>query len=208
MMNISRPMKRLRDKIMLQRKSSPWLYLFQPYQGDEMVALDIETTGLNIKDAEIVSVGAVKIKANQVKTSQKLDLRIATPQHLSNDSIKVHLLRRVDLEDGLALDKALLRLLEFIGNRPLVGYYVHYDLAMLDKFLRPQLGFGIPNAYQDVTNIYRQKLAAKGVSECDMQLSFEAIAKQLAVPVVGRHTALGDAITTALMFVKLPARDY
>ena len=206
-MNINRQIRRIRDKITLQRQKSPWLHIFQPYYGDELVALDIETTSLDTKKAEIVSIGAVKIKSNQVKTSQKLDVRICSPKHLSSDSIKVHMLRHVDLANGLPVGEALDALLQFIGNRPLVGYYIRYDLTVLNKLMRSKYAFSLPNNATDITDLYRQKLAAKGVNESDMLLSFDTIAEQLKVPIVGRHTALGDAITTALMFVKMQANE-
>jgi hypothetical protein len=51
--------------------------------------------------------------------------------------------------------------------------------------------------------LYRNKTQLMGGVDCQINLSFEAIAKGLDVPVLGRHTALGDAITTAIIYVRL-----
>ncbi|MDP6190709.1 MAG: 3'-5' exonuclease [Gammaproteobacteria bacterium] len=204
-MYLRRHMRRFQDRLKYGRRKSQikWRSLFAPYRGDEVVALDIETTSMNVKQAEILSIGAVIIKANRVKTSTGLSITIQAPDHLPAESVKVHLLRRIDLADGLPLEEALCKLLAFVGNRPVVGYYIAYDLAVLDKAMRPLFGFGMPNRGIDVVNLFRRRLRTRALHDCEMNLGFEAIAKQLQIPVVGRHTALGDAITTALMYVQM-----
>ena len=204
-MYLRRRMRRFQDRLKYGRRKSQikWRSLFAPYQGDEAIALDIETTSMNVKQAEILSIGAVIIKANRVKTSTGLSITIQAPDNLPAESVKVHLLRRIDLADGLPLEEALCRLLEFVGNRPVVGYYIAYDLAVLDKVMRPLFGFGMPNRSIDVVSLFRRRLSAKATHDCEMKLGFEDIAQQLQIPIVGRHTALGDAITTALMYVQM-----
>jgi DNA polymerase-3 subunit epsilon len=112
-------------------------------------------------------------------------------------------LRRIDLADGVPLEEALEKLLMFIGNRPIVGYYIAYDLAVLDKVMRPLFGFGLPSRSVDVASLFRRRLAARAMHDCEMKLGFDDIAEQLQIPLIGRHTALGDAITTALMYVQM-----
>jgi DNA polymerase-3 subunit epsilon len=109
----------------------------------------------------------------------------------------------MDLNEGLPVVEALEKMLKFIGNRPIVGYNIGYDLAVLDRYVRPLFDFGMPNRYVDVMDLYRNKTQLTGGVDCQINLSFEAIAKGLDVPVLGRHTALGDAITTAIIYVRL-----
>jgi DNA polymerase-3 subunit epsilon len=201
-MYIRRQIRRLRDRVAFGRKEQ-WRHLFAPYVGDELVALDMETTSMDIKDAEILSIGAVIIKANRVKTSEKMQVTVTAPERLPVESVKVHMLRRIDLADGMPVEQAIEALLKFVGNRPLVGYYIAYDLAVLDKYMRPKLGFGMPNRSIDVVSLFRRRLASRAMHDCEMRLSFEDIAEQLHIPVVGRHSAIGDAVTTALMYVKM-----
>ena len=202
-MYFRRQVRRFQDRFKHGRRKDRWRNLFAPYRGDELVALDIETTSMDVKQAEILSIAAVIIKANRVKTSHKLALTIQAPANLPAESVKVHLLRRIDLADGVPLEEALEKLLMFIGNRPIVGYYIAYDLAVLDKVMRPLFGFGLPSRSDDVASLFRRRLAARAMHDCEMKLGFDAIAEQLQIPLIGRHTALGDAITTALMYVQM-----
>ena len=177
-------------------------WLFNPYTGDELVAIDCETTGLDTKTAELVSVAAVRIKGDHVLTSDSLDLRLQQPDSLTGDSIRIHRLRGVDLDDGESLQGALEKLLDFIGNRPLLGWCIDYDMAVINHHLRPLFGFDLPNVCLDMAQIYQREVR-RVRPQLEPDLRFETIAQSLKVPVLGRHTALGDAVTTALMYVRL-----
>jgi len=177
-------------------------WLFDPYTGDELVAIDCETTGLDTRAAELVSIAAVRIQTGRVLTSGSLDLCLKPPASLSGDSIKIHRLRGVDLSDGEELDDALETFLDFIGNRPLLGWCIDYDLAVINRHLRPRFGFGLPNVCLDMARLYLREMRRMR-PQLEPTVNFEAVAEALKVPVMGRHTALGDAVTTALMYVRL-----
>jgi len=112
-------------------------FLFEAPPPDEWVALDCETTGLNVRTDEIVSIGAVRIVGNRILTSQRLDLLIRPRGEMRAESICVHRLRNRDLDSGISIEQAVHALLHFIGSRPLVGYYLEFDVAMLNRWWRP-----------------------------------------------------------------------
>lgn len=178
-------------------------WLFYPYTGDEMVVIDCETTGVDLRTAEPVSIGAVRVRGDRVLSSESLNLWLKRPASLTGDSIRVHGLRGIDLDDGMEIKEALVKLLNFIGNRPLLGWRLDFDLAIINRQLRPHFGFDLPNSTMDVAQLHyrRQRRSAHGPEPVSMR--FEAVAQSLGVPVMGRNTALGDAITTALIYLQL-----
>lgn len=185
-----------------RHRDGPYAGLFEPYRGDEVVSLDCETTSLDVKKGEILSIGAVKIKGRRVKTSERLDIKLKPPKSLTGDSIKIHKIRAMDLSEGIEIEEALAQVLAFVGNRPILGYYVNYDVRMLDKFLRPIYGFGLPNKAIELSHVYHDIIKWKSVGG-DADLRFDTIASKLNLPILQRHTALGDAITVALMYIRL-----
>lgn len=197
-----RALRRVADRRRHAKGDHGWLFL--PYTGDELVVLDTETTGLDVRRAELVSLAAVRVRGDRVLVSESLDLRLQRPASLSGDSIRIHGLRGIDLIDGVSLDEALARLLEFVGNRPLAGWRLGFDLAILNRELRPRYGFDLPNATIDVATTYARRLR-RGQPEAGEIPRFEQAAEALGVPVMGRNTALGDAVTTALMHLRLGA---
>lgn len=187
-------------------KGSP----FQPYFGSldkgEYVSLDCETTSLDPKRAELVTIAATKIIDNRILTSQPFEVRLRAPQSLDSGSVRIHRMRHKDLEDGIDEKQALLRLLEFIGNRPLVGYHIRYDKKILDIACRKQLGFPLPNPLIEVSQIYHDKLE-QHLPNAYFDLSLDAICKHLDLPMQDKHDALQDAISAALVFVRLTKGD-
>lgn len=182
--------------------SGPYGHLFRTPNGRELMALDCETTGLDPRRAELVSVAAVPIRAGRVRAGAALELHLAPPASLSGDSIRIHRLRGVDLEQGVTVDHALEQLLAFIGNRPLVGWCLDFDLAVINRYLRPALGFDLPNPVVELSDLYRKRERYRSPDALP-DLRFERVAGKLGVPVIGRHTARGDATTAALMYLKL-----
>ncbi|KAA0011765.1 3'-5' exonuclease [Billgrantia pellis] len=178
-------------------------WLFHPYTGDELVSIDCETTRLDARTAEPVSIGAVKVRGDRVLTSESLSLRLKRPATLTGDSIRVHGLRGIDLDDGECLDEALAKLLDFVGNRPLLGWRLDFGLSILNRQIRPRFGFDLPNSGIDVAQLYHRQRRRSMMEPEPRSLRFDAVAEALDVPIMGRHTALGDAVTTALMYLRL-----
>lgn len=178
-------------------------YLFDKYDGDEYICFDCETTGLNPKVDEIISIGAVKIKANQIIASQKFE-RLVKPRtnKLAGDSIKIHRIRECDLANAESIENVIPEFLEFVGNRPLVGYYLEFDVAMVNKYTKEMIGITLPNQQFEVSAIYYDKKIGL-IPQGNIDLRFDTIMKNLDLPFMGKHDALNDAIMTAMIFVKL-----
>ncbi|MFP8965870.1 3'-5' exonuclease [Pokkaliibacter sp. CJK22405] len=189
------------------QQSGPYQVLFEPYEGDEVVSLDCETTTLDVNAAEVLTIGAVKIRrGRRVTVSDRLDITLKPPRQFRPETVPFHRIREMDLESGISIEEALTQLLAYIGNRPILGYYVHYDLAVLDKFLFPYLGFHLPNKAIELSDVYHSIIKWRSLGG-GVDLRFDTIAKSLDLPIIERHTALGDAITVALMYVRLTQGD-
>ena len=197
---LTRTLKRLADRF--KNRDSDFKGLFEPYAGSEIVSLDCEMTGLDTKNDHIVSIGAVKIDGNKINTGDAFEAMIDHGEWLSEDAIRVHRIRKVDLNDAVAIDTAVMAMIEFIGNRPILGYNIRFDLKFLDRYTKPLLGFSLPNQIIEFADVYRKAVVSKR-PDAVLHLGFEEIIEDLNVPVFGRHTALGDATTVAMAYVKL-----
>lgn len=184
-------------------KDEKYRYLFDEPIGDEYVCFDCETTGLNPKVDEIISIGAVKIKGNKILSSEKFE-RLVKPRNikLEADNIKIHRLRECDLQNACNIDEVIPEFLEFVGNSPLVGYYLEFDVAMINKYTKPMIGITLPNRQIEVSALYFDRRIGK-IPQGNIDLRFDTIMKNLDLPFMGKHDSLNDAIMTAMIFVKL-----
>ncbi len=197
-----------RRRLLRKLRDPAFRFLFDPPPADEWIVLDCETTGLNVRTDAIISIGAVRIVGNRILTSERLELLIKPQCNVGADSIRVHRLRKRDLADGVPIEQAIHTLLHFIGSRPLVGYYLEFDVAMLNRVLVPMLGIGLPQPKIEVSALYydyrfRQLPPYQQQGDPDLDLRFATLMRELKLPTWDAHDALNDAVMAALAFVKL-----
>ena len=183
-------------------KDDKYLSLFEPYLGDEYICFDCETTGLNPKIDDIISIGAVVIKDNKILTSQKFERFVKPKTALQEESIKIHQIRQCDLENAQDVDDVIVEFLEFIENRPLVGYYLEFDVAMINKYIKQKIGITLPNRQIEVSGLYYDKVVGT-IPAGNVDLKFDTIMKKLELPKLSKHDAINDAIMTSMIFLKL-----
>ncbi|MBE7418760.1 MAG: 3'-5' exonuclease [Ideonella sp.] len=181
-------------------------FLYDPPPAGEWVTLDCETTGLDIRRDQIVSVAAVRIAGQRLLTSERLELLVRPERRPKAEAVRVHWLREQDVAQGIDPAKAMRRLLEFIGARPLVGYYLEFDVAMLNREIWPLLGVRLPQPTIEVSSMYydwknRQLPPHERGGRIDLR--FATMMKELDLPTREAHDALNDAVMAGLAFVKL-----
>ena len=183
-------------------KDKKYDFLFDDPHPNEYVCLDCETTGLNPKKDEILSIGAVHIKDNKVIMRKTFNIFVKPSNNISAESIKIHQIRPIDLENAVSPKEAILKILDFIGSRPIVGYYIKFDIAMISKYTKQYIGVNLPNESIEVSSMFFK--SKKKTSEYEfIDLKFDTIMKELDIPTLGKHDALNDAIMTSMMFLKL-----
>jgi len=182
-------------------------FMWDPPPPDEWVALDCETTGLNVRSDEIISIGAVRIAGDRILTSERLSL-LGRPgkRRISADSVRVHGLRQRDVLDGVDPDEATMALMRFIGSRPLVGYYLEFDVALVDRAIFPRLGVGLPQRKIEVSSMFydwKRRQLPPYHEPAQIDLRFATMMRELDLPMEAAHDAVSDAVMAALAFIKL-----
>ena len=178
-------------------------FLFDEPAAGEFVSVDCETTGLNPRKDEIVALAAVKITGTRILASERFEATIRPSVKLSPDAIKIHGLREQDVANGRSMDEALPEFLRFVGARPLVGYYLEFDVAMLNKHVRRMLGIELPNERIEVSGLYYEIKYGDAPPGTQVDLKFASMLADLGLPAIEQHDAYSDALMTALMYVML-----
>ena len=194
-------LRRTVDHIVLRDRS--YRFLFQESNAGEAVSLDCETTGFDPWVDDIVSVAAIPIKGSRVLASQAFRALVRPQAAMRASAIKVHQLRKMDVAQGRPMDEVLPELLRFIGNRPLVGYWIDFDVRMLNKYLIEMLNIHLPNAQIDVSRLYYDRKYGNAPPGTPLDLSFAAILADLGLPALPQHEAFNDALSAAEMYVVL-----
>jgi len=190
----------------MRRAREPYRSLFNEDDG-ALVSIDCETSSLKVKDAELLSIAAVRIEGNRLCAKDAFSVLIKPRQTPDHQNIQVHGLRPRDFNEGLPQEEALHKFLRFIGGRTLLGYYLQYDLAVLNKYLRPILGTALPNCEVEVSGRYYDWRFAD-YPGAYIDLRWETMIKNLHLPLLPRHDAMNDAITAGMIYLALRSRGY
>ena len=182
-------------------------FLFKPGPPGEAVSLDCETTGLDPRVDDVLTVAAVRIRGNRILLSERFEATVRPEDaRASAEAIKVHRLRERDVAEADPMRRVLPELLRFIGGRPLVGYYIDFDVRMLDKYALSLLQTKLPNPQVEVSSLYYERKYGNAPPGTAFDLSFGAILRDLGIPPLDQHDALNDAVMAAMVYLELRDR--
>jgi DNA polymerase-3 subunit epsilon len=158
---------------------------------------DTETTGLDPQGGdEIISIGAIRIVNSRILQEERFDQLINPLRHLPWASVKYHGIRPEMLDGQPTIEKVLPNFHRYADNTVLVGHNVAFDLRML-QLKESATGIRFDNPVLDTM------LLSAVVHPAHNDHHLSAIAERLGVRIVGRHTALGDAMATGQILLKL-----
>ncbi len=181
-----------------------WAGLLRPAPPGEWVSLDLETTGLDPRQDHILSLAAVPVRDGRVLTSERFERRIRADRDFGIESIRHHRITPEEAAGGVSVTTAVREFLHWLQGRRLLGYHLGFDLAMLSPHVRALAGFPLPNPRVDLADAFAAR-ARRAQPHVPPNLDFQHIADSLGVPVLGRHSALGDAVTVGLCWLALQA---
>lgn len=161
----------------------------------DAVVIDTETTGLDPRKARILEVGAVRLAGGRVSPDQTFQSFVQPGEPIPAKVIAVHGIDAARVADAPAFAEIWPKLSEFIGgSNVLIGHTLGFDLAVLKReCVRARL------AWRQPQTLDTQLLAQ--VIEPDLGgYSLEQLVDWLGVEMTSRHSAIGDAMTTAQVF--------
>ena len=167
--------------------------------ADGFVALDLETTGLDTRRDAIVSLAAIPFVQGQPQPGLRTLVNPGRP--IPPAATDIHGLDDAAVASGPAIAEVLPRLATECDGRVLVGYAIDFDLAVLKRDARAYARRPLRNRALDARDL------ALGLDLRRQPGTLEGLAERLGVPVVGRHTAPGDAVMAGLIFLEL-LREY
>jgi DNA polymerase-3 subunit epsilon len=178
-------------------------FLFEAEPGNEVVSLDCETTGFDHWVNEIISVAAIRIVGRRIQASTAFRALVKPDAAMRPASIKVHQLREIDVAGARPMSDVLPDLLHFIGSRPLVGYWIDFDVRMLDKYLLAMINTRLPNRRIDVSKLYYDRKLGWAPPGTRIDLRYATILADLGLPARAQHDAFEDALGAAESYLVL-----
>ena len=172
------------------------------WRREKFIVIDVETTGLDLINDEVISIGAVKIRDGRFKASGNFYEELSPTKSPSAESIVIHGLRSADLESAHPMEIVAPKLITFFEGSYLIAHAAWVERAFLEPALKRHK-YRFPKAVIDTAALARYTGFADG--DDAHEPSLELLARKLNLPVYSPHHALGDAMTTAGVFLALVA---
>ncbi|HYN60178.1 MAG TPA: exonuclease domain-containing protein [Rubrivivax sp.] len=160
---------------------------------------DTETTGLDPTHGdEIIQIGATRIVAGKLRRQECFEQLVDPQRNIPEAGIAIHGIQPQMLVGQPTIDTVLPAFHAFAQDTVLVAHNAAFDMRFLQMQEQPT-GVRFEQPVLDTL------LLSAAVHPNQESHGLEAIAERLDVAVTGRHTALGDAMVTAEVFLKLIA---
>ncbi len=161
------------------------------------VVFDTETTGLHPSEGdEIIQLGALRIVNGKILYHETIDQLVDPRRDVPETSVAIHGIQPELLVGQPTINKVLPHFYEFCENSVLVAHNAAFDMRMLEV---KQHSTGIVFNHPVLDTL----LLSSVIHPHQDSHALEEIAKRFNLTIVGRHTALGDAIVTAEVLVSL-----
>ncbi len=175
-----------------------------PWREAGYAVVDLETTGLDPDEDEIISFAQLPIDAGRITVGAACTLTIRPGRMPGAETIRIHGLRPKDLTDAPELANVLDTMLAALTGRVLVAHAAWVERGFLTEAL-DQAGVRLRRPVIDTAALFRRWQGRSGEDdEAPVRLSHAA--RELGLPVHRPHHADGDALTTAQLFLALATR--
>jgi DNA polymerase-3 subunit epsilon len=157
---------------------------------------DTETTGLTPGSDEIACLGAVRIVNGRLLHQDSFEQFVDPHRAMSEEAARITGIDASMLQGQPPIEQVLPQFHQFCEETVLVAHNAAFDLRFL-QLLEERTGVRFAQPVLDtllLSAVLHPNLAAN---------QFEEIAERFGVTVIGRHTALGDAIMTGEIFLKM-----
>ena len=167
------------------------------------VAMDFETTGLNSKNDDIVSVGLVPFNFQRIYCKHSRHWVVQPRRNLHEESIVIHGITHSEVNDAPDFNRIIEPLLLALSGKVVVVHYAAIERQFLNNALLLRLKEGIEFALVDTMDIERKALEARQgllgkLFNTNLgSLRLTHCRERYSLPAYKNHNALTDALATA-----------
>lgn len=171
------------------------------YREVEYLAVDLETTGLNAKKDQILSIGWVLLRGNRIDLSSASHLLLRCDGEIPAASAVIHQITDDQSASGLELSEALPELLQMLRGRVLIAHHAKVERGFISRACRRLFGTGLLLRSIDTQILARRSFERREIPFKPGDLRLHALCERYNLPRHGAHNAFCDALAAAELFL-------
>ena len=171
------------------------------------VIFDLETTGLSLNQDRVVSAAAYRVVDGRIALGDVFSSLVSPGRDIPSSAVKIHGIMPSMVDDAPSFAEVFEKFLGYLGTDILVGYHVGFDLHFLNVYMRQTHGFPVQNLVLDAQSMCRKVCFPPHLRSYAGRIKghqdLDTVAKHFGIEIQERHTALGDALATAMIFQRI-----
>lgn len=166
------------------------------------VVLDTETTGFDYGRDRILSLGALSLQYETIDVGDCLEIYFQ--QEFYNEATtEIHGILSREVRTCLPEKEGLEKFIQYLGDDVIVAHHARFDLTMINNALHRHGFPKLQNPHLDTSALYRKTVIDSPVVSKKERYTLDELADKFDISKKDRHTALGDALITAIAFLKI-----
>ncbi len=160
------------------------------------VVVDVETSGLNLWEDRLISIGAVAVVNGKIDLGDCFYSVLQQETASDRENILLHGIGVSEQTEGVPAADALLAFLHFLQKDPLIAFHVTFDKTMIVRAMRKYLGYSFNHLWSDMAYV----MPALNPELASRYRSLDEWLGHFDIRNDARHNALADALVTAQLF--------
>ena len=168
------------------------------------VVIDTETTGINPSTDKLISFGGLRLINNTIDLTQTVSFCFKDVYSIDRESIQIHG-TLPNQPDGFNELEAIEKIISFVEDHIIVGHHIGFDVRMIDNLLKKHHFLPLQNLTID-TNHVKNRIEFPpffNMLHTEKAFGLDELCHEYEIKTHQRHTAAGDSMLTALLFIKM-----
>lgn len=165
-------------------------------EGGSYVAVDVETSGLDVRRDRLISVGAVEIAQGRLVLGHGFHGVLRQEQASTRENVLLHGIGFETQAAGEPPPNLLVDFMEYTGKRPLIAFHAPFDRGFLQRAIRRHVGVMLTNPFLDLAMLlpalFPPPALRAGLDDWLVHFGLESSS---------RHSADADALAAGELFL-------
>jgi DNA polymerase-3 subunit epsilon len=171
------------------------------YRETEYVALDFETTGLDLDSDHILSVGTVSVHGDRIDLATASHRLVRTSRALPGETVTIHRLTDDMVAGGEAISDVINALLAQLAGKVMIAHHARVECGFIHAACRRLFGADWLMPVVDTQQLALRRLQRRGIAHRPGEMRLDKCRAAYKLPRHTAHNALTDALATAELFL-------
>lgn len=168
--------------------------------------IDLETTGLSIETDRVVSVAAVRVHGGQILLGDSFSELVNPGRSIPAEAVRIHGIKPDEVAGARSASEVFEDFLKWLGSDILVAHYAEFDLHFINFTMQRLYGFNLQNLVIDLVRLCQGVVLPfdpYGINRNRHKCGLDELVERYGLSGAERHTAVGDALVSALIFQRM-----